>query len=197
VGWYAVGEQPITSIRSLSHLRDALGSARKETDSGQKVVVTVRQSFDQAMAPIREQGAKLLQGQGRSRAEALAEEIRDLLLQAAYVELVKAGVDGMFARDGGAGFSVETVRRLRRHKFPFAGALRAVAVEGLTLSRADPKYVKLTQTRPDQLARRFEAIRNRIAELLPRYIVAAESAATTSSAPIDGQEIQVVLYRPS
>src|SRR5262249_9150643 len=75
--------------------------------------------FEQELAPIREQEAKAVKAQGQSRGEALAEEIRDLLLQAAYVELIKAEADGMFAADGGAGFSFETVRRLRRHKFPF------------------------------------------------------------------------------
>jgi hypothetical protein len=113
----------------------------------------------------------------RARSKALAEEIRDLLLQAAYVELVKAEADGMFAADGGARFAVETVRRLRRHKFPFAGALKAVTVDGLKPSAKDPKYVKLAATRSDQLDRRFEAMKNRLAELLVQYVEATKSEA--------------------
>jgi hypothetical protein len=195
VGWYAIGSQPITPVRSLSGLREAVRSKGTTGGAAEGVVATVRQRFDLEMAPIREQEAKTVQGQERSRAEALAEEIRDLLLQAAYVELVKTTAEGMFASDGGAVFSVETVRRLRRHKFPFAGALKAVAVDGLTPSPTDPKYVKFAQARPDQLDRRFEALRNRIAELLPRYVEAAEGGAKTSPAPAPGPESRVTVYR--
>ena len=127
------------------------------------------------MAPIREQETATAQAKERSRSEALAEEIRDLLLQAAYVEIARASADGMFSADGPLGFSVETVRRLRRHKFPFAGALKAVSVDGLNPSEADPKYVKLAQSRADQLDRRFEAIKNRLAGLLPEYVKAVEA----------------------
>jgi len=116
-----------------------------------------------------------------------------LLLQAGYLELVKASSDGMYAVDSGAGFSIETVRRLRRHKFPFAGALKTVPIDGLKLSPTDPKYVKLAQTRADHLERRFDAIKNQIAELLPQYVTAVESQPETPPALLT--ESRVAFYR--
>jgi hypothetical protein len=89
---------------------------------------------------------------------------------------------------------VETVRRLRRHKFPFAGALRTVLVDGLQLSPAHPKYVKPAQTRGDHFDRRFEAIKNRVAELLPRYVELAEAGAQGSAPATTAQEACVALY---
>ncbi len=156
-------------------------------------VDTVRENFAQEIAPLWEQEIKTRQGQERGRAEALAEEIRDLLLQAAYTELLKASSDGLFRTEDRAGFSLETVHRLRRHKFPFAGALKAVAVTGLKPSATDPRYLKLAQTRPDHLDRRFETFRDRIAELLPLYVAAAESE-KPCPVPASSQEIQVALY---
>jgi hypothetical protein len=83
---------------------------------------------------IRNQETATVQAKERSRSEALAEEIRDLLLQAAYVEIARASADGLFSADGPLGFSVETVYRLRRHKVPFAGALKVVFVDGVNTS---------------------------------------------------------------
>jgi hypothetical protein len=194
VGWYAVDGELVTPIRRLSHLHGALRSFGKVMSVAETVVAAARRRFDQEMAPICEQEANTVRMQERSRAEALAEEIRDLLLQAAYVELAKSAADGIFGTERGVGFSVESVRRLRRHKFPFAGALKAVAVDRLTLSATDPKYEKLSQSRGDQLDRRFEAIKNRLAELLPQYVeVVGTEGRATPKIPAE-QDFQVVGY---
>jgi hypothetical protein len=194
VGWYSVGVQPVTAVQSLTDLREAFRATAAATLPAEEVIDAVRRGFDQEMAPIREQARQAGQAKERGRAAALAEEIRDLLLQAAYVELVTAAADGLFAADGAAGFTVETVRRLRRHRFPFAGALKAVAVDGLKLSPHDAKYVRLAQARPDQLDRRFEAVKDRLAELLPLYVEAAGREPKTAPGLAAGQEIPVALY---
>jgi hypothetical protein len=124
----------------------------------------------------------------------LAEEIRDLLLQAAYVELLKAESDGIFATDAVAGFTLETVRRLRRHKFPFAGALKVVAIDGLRPTPADPKYQRLAQTRPDQLDRRFQSIKSRLGELLPQYVEAAAHVGRAFEGGASYPRAVVVMY---
>ena len=90
---------------------------------------------------------------------------------------------------------METVRRLRRHKFPFAGALKAVAVDSLKPSPTDRKYVKLAQARPDHLERRFEAVKNRIAELLPVYVTVADRGTTPDPVTAGDEQAQVTLYR--
>ena len=96
--------------------------------------------------------------------------------------------------DGGAGFSVETVRRLRRHKFPFAGALKAVIVDDVHLSATDPKYVKLAQSRRDQLDRRFEAIKGRLAELLPQYVEFVARKGKKDSEGLANQTVCIAVF---
>ena len=59
---------------------------------------------------------------------------------------------------------------MRRHKVPFAGALRVIPVDGLTLTPTDPRYLHVAQSRRDLLDRRFESIRSRLAEVLTLYM---------------------------
>jgi hypothetical protein len=137
---------------------------------------------------------QLLGEQVGDRPEVGVRLTRDLL-QAAYVEIARASADGMFSADGPLGFSVETVRRLRQHKFPFAGALKAVSVDGLNPSEADPKYMKLAQSRADQLDRRFEAIKNRLAGLQPDYVKAVETKGEDGPIVSTGHEFHVNAFR--
>src|SRR5262249_10776121 len=116
VGWYAVGGGSLTPGRTLAELQTAIRSPEGTGGLPAASVAAARERFDRELGPLREQEVCTAQARDRSRAEALAEEIRDLLLQAAYVELVKASAEGMFAADRGADFSVEAVRRLRRLK---------------------------------------------------------------------------------
>jgi hypothetical protein len=194
-GWYAGRDGSVMPLRTLSRLQEALAQGGTGDGAAQGVAAAARTSFEQEMAPIREQETATAQAKERSRSEALAEEIRDLLLQAAYVEIARASADGMFSADGPLGFSVETVRRLRRHKFPFAGALKAVSVDGLNPSEADPKYVKLAQSRADQLDRRFEAIKNRLAGLLPDYVKVVETKGQDGPVVSTGHECRVTAFR--
>jgi hypothetical protein len=194
-GWYAGRGGSVMPLRTLSRLQEALAQGGTGDGAAQGVAAAARASFEQEMAPIQKQETATAQAKERSRSEALAEEIRDLLLQAAYVEIARASADGMFSADGPLGFSVETVRRLRRHKFPFAGALKAVSVDGLNPSEADPKYVKLAQSRADQLDRRFEAIKNRLAGLLPDYVKAVETKGEDGAVVSTGHEFRVTAFR--
>jgi hypothetical protein len=182
-------------LRTLSRLQEALAQGGTSHSAAQGAAVAARTSFEQEMAPIQRQETVTAQAKERNRSEALAEEIRDLLLQAAYVEIARALADGLFSADGPLGFSGKTVRRLRRHKFPFAGALKAVSVDGLNLSKADPKYVKLTQNRADQLDRRFEAIKNRLGVLLPDYVKAVEMKGQDGPVVSTGQQFRVTAFR--
>jgi hypothetical protein len=77
----------------------------------------------------------------------------------------------------------------------FGGALKAVSVDGLNPSEADPKYVKLAQSRADQLDRRFEAIKNRLAGLLPDYVKAVETKGQDRPVVSTGHEFRVTTFR--
>jgi hypothetical protein len=193
IGWYAVKGADAEPVRALARLRETWGTVTA-APLGDEATRAARARFEKEIAPILEQEARTAQGQERSLAEALAEEIREQLLQAAYIELAQASVDGIFAGNG-AGFTVEAVRNLRRHKIPFAGALKVVSVDGMTLSASDPRYVKFTQTRRDLLDRRFEAMKGRIAELLAEYVNTTGPGESYSTMRPEVEEIQVAVYR--
>jgi hypothetical protein len=195
VGWYAVGVGQASPIRTFANLQEVLRSPGKPDALVDAAMTAARERFDQEMRPLREREANDVQALHRSRADALAEEIRDLLLQAAYVELAKTAAEGIFAGDSGAGFSIESVRRLRRHKVPFAGSLKVVTVDGLRLSATDPKYVKLAQSRSDQLDRRFEAIKNRLAELLSQFVAFTAKTAEGASEVSPTQAVRIAIFQ--
>src|SRR4051812_39152534 len=65
--------------------------------------------FNEEIKPLRDREVATVRARENSQAAALAEAIRDQLVQAAYVELAVAAADGLFAAEGGAGFTVATV----------------------------------------------------------------------------------------
>ena len=73
-------------------------------------------------------------------------------------------------------FSEEAIRRLKRHKIPFAGALKLVDVSDIRPQSDDPKYVKLRDSYPDVLTRRFEATKLKLGDLLGQLVQAQRNA---------------------
>jgi superfamily II DNA or RNA helicase len=197
VGWYAVGGESATPIRTLARLQEVLDAPKQGVGESDAALTAARKRFREELAPLCKREADQAQVQKRGRAAALAEGIRDLLVQAAYVELARASADGMFAGEGTAGFSVETVRRLRRHKFPFAGALKAVAVDDLILSPTDPRYLRIDQGKNDALDRRFEAIKSRLNELLTQYVASQPSERQTLVSASPDSKVRAVLLDPA
>jgi hypothetical protein len=193
VGWFAAGKGEATPVRTLGALTEILNGGAVPPADAEAVRRAARESFEQASVLLREAQARATREQEHSRAEALAEEIRQYLLEAAYIELANAAADGLFASGGVVTFSLEAVHRLRRHKYPFAGALKVVPVDGLKPSPADPKYQRLAGARRDALDRRFEAIKTRLGELLGQY-VASPSAPGTAPAARAGPEVKVSWY---
>jgi superfamily II DNA or RNA helicase len=195
VGWYAADGRaaPVGSLRSL---RDVLDGPVARA-AGRDAAETARGRFEAAYRPVREVAEKTVRDRERSRAGSLSEEARDLLVQAAYVDLARAAADGLFGADGTAGFTPETISRLRRHKVPFAGALKKIPVDGLTLSPTDPRYVSIAQARRDGLDRRFEAIKTRLAEVLTQYMSVASADADAPPTAAGGEIRSVCLGRPA
>ena len=67
-------------------------------------------------------------------------------------------------------FSEEAIRRLKRHKIPFAGALKLVDVSDVRPRSDDPKYIRLRDSYPDVLVRRFEATKIKLGDLLGQLV---------------------------
>jgi hypothetical protein len=183
---------PVVSLRVLRTVLDGPpGEATAGLDAS-----AVRGLFEAAYRPVREGVEKTVRDRERSLAESRAEEARDLLVQAAYVDIARTAADGLFGAGGSAGFTPETIANLRRFKVPFAGALRKISIDGLALAPTDPRYVQVAQSRRDVLDRRIEAIKARLGEVLTQYM-AAETTGTAATQPPPAGEVRAVYLGPS
>ncbi len=72
-------------------------------------------------------------------------------------------------------FSQQAIRHLKRHKIPFTGALKLVEVSDMQPRPGDPKFIRLRDSYPDVLTRRFEAAKLKLGEVLGQ-LVQAKSA---------------------
>jgi len=90
-------------------------------------------TFADAVRSRWSQAATIDETRHRAALSAIEEECRQLLLEAAYVELVKATQPDLFDDVPSAEFSVVAIENLRRHGYPFKGAIAAVSARG-----ADP-----------------------------------------------------------
>ena len=139
----------------------------------------VRGHFIEAVERLRAQDQLVADQNHKAHVASLKEAIRQLLLLAAYVELAQTENRGLF--DEGEAlpldFSEQAIRRLKRHKIPFAGALKLVDVSDVRPRSDDPKYIRLRDSYPDVLTRRFEATRTKLGEYLGQ-LVQAQNAET-------------------
>lgn len=94
------------------------------------------------------------------------QEIRQLLVEAAYIELAMAANRDLFDEALPLDFLEQAYQRLKRHKVPFAGALK---IAGSALPRPYPDdaiYLRHLATNRDGLHRRFGTIRSKLVDLL-------------------------------
>ena len=172
VGYYGPGKDGETkSILSLTSLRKQV-----DDDSPPKLstdqLAQIRGDFLEAIERYGAQDALVAEQNHKAHVASLKEAIRQLLLQAAYVELAQTANRGLFD-DGEVmplDFSDQAIRRLKRHKIPFAGALKLVDVSDIQPRSDDPKYIRLRDTYPDLLTRRFELMKVKLAELLSTLV---------------------------
>lgn len=109
-------------------------------------------------------------GRRLARESSLVEGIRQLLQEAAYIELAKAFQRDLFDQSMPLDFSSQTYEHLRQQKVPFAGAMRLVGNGLPPLRPDDPLYLKCLDSRKDVLTRRFEGIRTRLIECLRQLV---------------------------
>jgi SNF2 family DNA or RNA helicase len=108
----------------------------------------------------------------KAQLSSLTEEIRQFLVEAAYVELALAANRGLFDAALPLDFSEQAYQRLKRHKVPFAGAMKLVGA-GLPKPRSDDSmYLRFRESGKDALTRRFDVIRGKISDRLRDLIEA-------------------------
>jgi hypothetical protein len=79
-------------------------------------------------------------------------------------------------RDSLLSFSKQAIRRLKRHKIPFTGALKLDEVSDMRPRPGDPKFIRLRDSYPDVLTRRFEAAKLKLGEVLGQLVQAQKCA---------------------
>jgi len=172
VGYYGPDEEDqaeaIPTLASLRKRLDAEPLARLTTEQMDQV----RGRFIESVERLRAQDHLVADQNHKAHIGSLKEAIRQLLLLAAYVELAQTANRGLF--DEGEAlpldFSEEAIRRLKRHKIPFAGALKLVDVSDVRPRSDDPKYIRLRDSYPDVLVRRFEATKIKLGDLLGQLV---------------------------
>jgi len=117
----------------------------------------------------------------RSEMASRSEEIRQLLLQAAYIDIARVADTELF--DGPACFGEEGVSRLARYGYPFAGALRIASVAGLNASPDNVFYQRLLGSTPAALTQRFDAVKIKIGTALKDFV--KDRKVVSSTVPTD------------
>ena len=147
----------------------------------------VRGHFIEAVERLRVQDHLVADQNHKAHVASLKEAIRQLLLLAAYVELAQTANRGLFDEgdDLPLDFSEQAIRRLKRHKIPFAGALKLVDVSDIRPRSVDPKYIRLRDSYPDVLTRRFKATRIKLGEHLAQLVQAQQISPPTNRAAGD------------
>ncbi len=160
--------EPILTLASLRKRLDAEPLGRLTIEQMDQV----RGRFIESVERLRAQDHLVADQNHRAHVASLKEAIRQLLLQAAYIELAQAARRGLFDEgdDLPIDFSDQAIRRLRRHKIPFACALKLVDISDIRPRPDDPKYIRFRDSYPDILVRRFEATKIKLGDLLGELV---------------------------
>jgi superfamily II DNA or RNA helicase len=160
----AAGGAP-AAIPSLDQLQAMLNAAT-EGEVPRDLACAIADEFASRVAGLLAHEESIAKNRHNSYVASLKAEVGQLLIQAAYVELAIAAKPELFDDAPPLDFSEEAVRRLARHKYPFAGALRLVNPGDLCPRSDDHFYCRLCEFPRSTLTKRFEAIRDRLGETL-------------------------------
>jgi hypothetical protein len=103
--------------------------------------------FMSAVQDLRRQDEKAAAARRNAQLSSLIEEIRHLLVEAAYVELALATKRELFDEVLPLDFSNAVYHRLKRHKVPFAGALKVVGTDLPRPRPDDALFIRLRESK--------------------------------------------------
>jgi hypothetical protein len=185
-GYYGQRARLLSSLGQLTETLD--GKPSSLIRSGERELV--ERDFAGAVQLRFETEKKSATDRQKAELSSLTEEIRQLLVEAAYIELAQAMNRDLFDEAMPLDFSEQAYQRLKRHKVPFAGALKAVGA-GLPRPRPeDTLFVRLRGQKRDVLTRRFDAIRGKLVERLTELM---ELRRSVEQAPGTMQQEGIVL----
>ena len=173
VGFYEAADGQ--AIRSLGELRIILdkGAIVELKDEQRQCLVA---QFNDTAGKLMSRETNAADSRRKAHISSLTEEIRQLLTQAAYIELAQATNKDLFDEDDlPVDFSEHAYERLKRHKYPFSGALKQVGDRLPRPRPQDPFFLKMNAAKRDVLTRRFEAIRTKLGERLHQLMAAKQA----------------------
>ena len=122
------------------------GRSMVELTSDQRTAL--EQRFSDTLRKRQRQEAKAADDRRKARLSSLMEEVRQLLIEAAYIELAMASNRDLFDEALPFKLSDQAFERLKRHRLPFF--VRAIKVAGQNLpcpKPDDPMLVRLRDSR--------------------------------------------------
>ncbi|GIW55581.1 MAG: hypothetical protein KatS3mg082_1985 [Nitrospiraceae bacterium] len=166
--------QPIPSLKKLKSVISTGILTELTPERKDRLINT----FSELLRSHSAQENQAEQARRKARVSSLTEEIRQLLLEAVYIELALAANRGLFDEGLVLDFSAEAYQRLKRHKIPFAGALRLAGTDLPKPCPDDPLYLRLKDLRSDALMRKFEAVESKMKDRLRRLTAASGNIPT-------------------
>lgn len=167
VGYYRLSDG--SQVPSLTRLGTTLDEQATITVlSSQRKELEDRFAYASRERHLRE--VKSADDRRKAQLSSLTEEIRQLLVEAAYVELALAANRDLFDEALPLDFSEQAYQRLKRHKVPFAGAVKLLGA-GLPKPRPDDSlYLRFRDAQKDYLTRRFDFIRSKTCDQLQELV---------------------------
>ena len=151
-------------------------------------MATCEAEFRNAVAEKLSHEEKAANDRRQANLSSLTEEIRQLLIEAAYIELALAANRDLFDEPLPLDFSEQAYQRLKRHKVPFSGAIKLVG-QGLPRPRSDDAmFLRYRESQRESLSRRFDAVRTRITDRLKDLVganVVTENPVTSVGDSVD------------
>ena len=162
-------------MRTLTDLRSIMdkGLAVKLEDDQRQGLVS---QFNTAVVQLMARETQAADSRRKAQISSLTEELRQLVTQAVYIELAQAVNRDLFDDEQlPVDFSDQAYERLKRHKYPFAGALKQISGPLPRPHPEDEFYLKMKASKRDVLTRRFDTIRAKLGERLHQLVAAKEA----------------------
>jgi len=169
-------------IERLADL-EALYAEEPEVCWSEEAVATACADFQREVKALLQRQACVLATQRRAERLALEEQARQVLLQAALVELAMGQQPDLFGGEAlPVTFTEEAIIGLKRHGYPFAPLLRLVNVDDLRPSPTDPLYTAMQGRSREALRGRFKALQDKAAQLVTSLANASDQERTSPDA---------------
>jgi ERCC4-related helicase len=187
VAWYAQGADGVACcLVTLPELRAALAAPPPTQPADWPVpnVSTLRIEFATAVTREAERITAREQGLAAARRRTLQDQARDILLQAALVELAIGQQPELGATETyPIGFHNNAVLGLARHHYPFAPLLHLVGATGIEPRPTDPYFREIQSELPGRLKARWETHRDRAGELVAALTTPFAKDGPSATAP--------------